>query len=67
MTFASRIRTVHWSSVSTRNKEISWALGEAVAAVEAELAKELDLLEVDDHVFDELKMLSPHYKKLKVP
>ena len=62
MTFTSRISTVHWSSVSAWNKEISWALSETVAAVEAELAKELDLLEVDDHVFDKLKMLSSQFQ-----
>ena len=54
MSFASRISTVHWSRVSSWHKEVSWALGEAVAAVEAEFTEEFDLLEVHDHVFDEL-------------
>ena len=55
MSFASRISTVHWSRISSGNEEVSWSLGKAVAAVEAEFAEELDLLEVHDHVFDELE------------
>jgi hypothetical protein len=55
MSFASRISTVHGSRVSSGDEEVSRAFGEAVASVEAELTEELDLLEVHDHVFDELE------------
>jgi len=63
MSFASRISTVHGSRVSSGDEEVSRALGKAVASVEAELAEELDLLEVHDHVFDELERnLNNDYK-----
>ena len=56
MSLASRVSAVHWSGISTFFEQLSWSLCEAVAPVEAELAEELDLLEVHDHVFDELKI-----------
>jgi len=63
MSFASRISTVHGRRVSTWDEKVSWALGKAVASIEAEFTEEFDLLEVHDHVFDELEF-SDHFFSL---
>jgi len=60
MSFASRISTVHGSRISSWDEKISRALGKAVTSVEAEFAEEFDLLEVHDHVFDQLEF-SDHF------
>lgn len=50
------IGPVEWLAVAGVDEEVLGALGEAVASVEAKLAEQGHFLQVDNHVFHQLKL-----------
>lgn len=54
--FAGIIGIIKWFAITGVNEQILGALGKAVASVEAELAEEWHLLQVDDHVLHQFEL-----------
>ena len=54
--FAGIIGVIKWFSITGIDEQILGALGKAVAAVEAELAEEWHLLQVNNHVFHQFEL-----------
>ena len=50
------ISIVKWFTITSIDEEILWALGKAVASVEAELAEKWHLLQVDNHVLHQFEL-----------
>ena len=50
------ISIVKWFTITSIDEEILWSLGKAVASVEAELAEEWHLLQVDNHVLHQFEL-----------